>query len=95
LLILVPIAAVVYFCWDKVKEQFIGGGNINVEDRGKTFQVSDGNQTYNLSKTCPHAGCDVDYSAQDGKFICPCHGSEFNIKGEVIQGPAKQNLEKI
>lgn len=95
LLLLLPIAAVVYFCWEKVKEPFFGGSNVKVEDKGDKFQVSDGNQTYNLSKVCPHAGCNVDYSEKDTKFVCPCHGSEFNIKGEVTHGPAKENLEKV
>ncbi|HUY22985.1 MAG TPA: Rieske 2Fe-2S domain-containing protein [Acidimicrobiales bacterium] len=45
---------------------------------------------------CPHAGCIVEYSGSDGKFICPCHGSVFNGRtGNVEQGPAATGLGRI
>jgi len=45
---------------------------------------------------CPHAGCIVGYSSRAGRFVCPCHGSEFNGRtGAVIQGPAPRGLGRI
>jgi thiosulfate dehydrogenase [quinone] large subunit len=45
---------------------------------------------------CPHQGCIVAYSAPDKKFICPCHGSQFNGKtGAVENGPATSGLGRI
>jgi thiosulfate dehydrogenase [quinone] large subunit len=45
---------------------------------------------------CPHAGCTVDYSTQEGLFICPCHGSQFNGRtGAVEVGPAQSRLTPI
>jgi Rieske Fe-S protein len=42
---------------------------------------------------CPHKGCEVALdSKMMKKFTCPCHGSEFSLKGEVLNGPAKKNL---
>ena len=45
-----------------------------------------------FSPVCPHAGCNVNKIA-DGKIICPCHNSEFNLDGTVARGPAKKPLE--
>ena len=45
-----------------------------------------------FSSVCPHAGCNVS-KITDGKIICPCHGSEFNLDGSVAKGPAKEPLE--
>ncbi|MCV7135075.1 Rieske (2Fe-2S) protein [Mycobacterium hodleri] len=45
-----------------------------------------------FSPVCPHAGCNVNKIA-DGKIVCPCHHSEFNLDGTVAQGPAKKPLE--
>ena len=46
-----------------------------------------------LSRTCTHLGCTVPWVAKEKKFICPCHSSEFNIRGEVISPPAPRALD--
>jgi Rieske Fe-S protein len=45
-----------------------------------------------LNTTCTHKKCDVEYNGS--KFECPCHGSEYNKSGKVLNGPAKKNLKK-
>lgn len=45
-----------------------------------------------FSSVCPHRGCNVD-AITDGKIVCPCHNSEFNLDGSVAQGPATNPLE--
>lgn len=47
-----------------------------------------------LSRTCPHAGCEVDYKEGQEEFECPCHGSKFDMDGNVISGPSEENLDK-
>ncbi len=45
---------------------------------------------------CPHQGCVVAYSSQVRRFICPCHGSQFNSRtGAVLNGPAPTGLGRI
>jgi thiosulfate dehydrogenase (quinone) large subunit len=49
-----------------------------------------------FSAVCPHQGCIVGYSSADQKFVCPCHGSQFNGQtGAVEQGPAATGLMRI
>ena len=43
-----------------------------------------------VSAVCTHLGCILEKST-DG-FQCPCHGSCYNLKGEVLSGPAPRNL---
>ncbi|MDJ0733615.1 MAG: ubiquinol-cytochrome c reductase iron-sulfur subunit [Nostocaceae cyanobacterium] len=45
-----------------------------------------------VNPTCTHAGCTVAWKAADKKFACPCHGSEYEIDGQVKKGPAKKPL---
>jgi len=45
-----------------------------------------------VGQTCTHAGCLVDWNAEEKKLECPCHDSEFSIDGKVLQGPAKKAL---
>lgn len=43
---------------------------------------------------CTHARCFVQYKEQQEQFVCPCHGSMFNKHGQVLQGPAAEQLER-
>ena len=46
-----------------------------------------------LSVRCTHQGCHVRPS---GDFLtCPCHGSTYDLEGNVIRGPAKANLQRF
>lgn len=42
---------------------------------------------------CTHLGCTVPWDANQNKFICPCHSSEFDIEGEVLNPPAPRPLD--
>lgn len=46
-----------------------------------------------LSRTCTHLGCSVPWDSEVKKFVCPCHGSTFDITGEVLTPPATRALE--
>ena len=43
-----------------------------------------------VSAVCTHLGCILENTT--GGFECPCHGSCYNLKGEVLSGPAPRNL---
>jgi cytochrome b6-f complex iron-sulfur subunit len=44
-------------------------------------------------QSCTHLGCTVPWVEAEGQFHCPCHGSIYNKKGEVIGGPAPRPLD--
>jgi cytochrome b6-f complex iron-sulfur subunit len=46
-----------------------------------------------LSRTCTHLGCTVPWLEKEMKFACPCHGSAFDITGNVIEPPAPRPLD--
>ncbi len=48
-----------------------------------------------LYKVCTHLGCLYNWNEQEIKFICPCHGSQFQKVGTYIQGPAPRNLDRF
>lgn len=52
-----------------------------------------GDHVLALSATCTHQGCDVELS--DGLYRCPCHGSAFDLSGEVLEGPAGLPLKAL
>jgi Rieske Fe-S protein len=49
-----------------------------------------------FSGVCTHAGCTVNYSKADNRFICPCHNAQFDANsGAVLGGPTNQPLPPI
>ena len=48
-----------------------------------------------ISAVCPHLGCIVGWNAAENKFICPCHGSQFDAEGNVTNGPARSGLSRV
>jgi cytochrome b6-f complex iron-sulfur subunit len=45
-----------------------------------------------VNPTCTHAGCTVQWTADANRFVCPCHGAQYDIQGQVTRGPAGQPL---
>lgn len=46
-----------------------------------------------LYRKCVHLGCVVPWNEAEDIFHCPCHGSKYNRKGEVLAGPAPRPLD--
>jgi Rieske Fe-S protein len=59
---------------------------------GGFYLVADGAGIYALTAICTHNGCKVVAEAGQG-FGCPCHDSEYDLQGNVLQGPAKLPLK--
>jgi len=47
------------------------------------------------SAVCPHLGCIVHWNANERTWDCPCHGSRFEPRGKVFNGPANSDLGKV
>ena len=46
-----------------------------------------------LSSHCTHLGCSVPWLADQGRFVCPCHASAFDLRGRVLSPPAPRPLD--
>ena len=54
---------------------------------GNFWLVRDAGGIYAMTAICTHQGCTVN-GWNGSVFPCPCHGSQYNLNGAVVQGPA-------
>ncbi|QHC02306.1 Rieske 2Fe-2S domain-containing protein [Epidermidibacterium keratini] len=73
-----------------VSEIPVGGGKLFLEGTIVVTQPESGD-FLGLSAVCTHQGCTVREVSGD-KIYCGCHGSEFDLEGGVVKGPATEPL---
>jgi glycine/D-amino acid oxidase-like deaminating enzyme/nitrite reductase/ring-hydroxylating ferredoxin subunit len=62
-------------------------------DRTGVYRDPDGG-LHAVSMRCTHLGCLVRFNAAEVSWDCPCHGSRFDVDGEVLEGPAVRPLPR-
>jgi len=48
-----------------------------------------------FSAVCTHLGCVVEFKPEEKIFKCNCHGSQFDMTGKNISGPAPSPLKPL
>jgi Rieske Fe-S protein len=81
----------------------VSGGSLSALSAGAIRPVGtspvciarDDGGVYAMTLTCTHQGCNIalygTVSAQG--LACGCHGSRFDVNGNVIRGPASEPLQ--
>ena len=66
-----------------------------VQTSGGDFLVAHtGQDTYSaMAAICTHQTCTIT-GFQNQNFVCPCHGSTFDLNGRVLMGPAPASLRQ-
>lgn len=104
---LVPVGgATILFAFPRFKEGEFGGkftmrtsdipeidASPAANTKGKFWITQTEEGVRAIYKVCTHLGCLYNWQEQEDKFICPCHGSQFNKDSTYIQGPAPRSLD--
>ena len=69
-------------------------GFLIVTDPARPIIVNTGTTYVAFTAVCTHSGCLVG-SYANGRITCPCHGSQFNLQGQVVNGPAPSALRNF
>jgi len=69
-------------------------GTVTAFPRGRFYlaRLADGGFLA-ISRRCPHLGCTVPWVAEEKKFLCPCHSSAFDIRGDILRSPASRAMD--
>ena len=71
-----------------------GEGRVaDVDGNKMAVHRDDDGELHVLSARCTHLGCFVTWNTAERSWDCPCHGSRFDVDGQVIQGPAVRDLD--
>ena len=61
----------------------------------ENFIITKNNSSMKIfSSKCSHLGCRIT-RMEENEFVCPCHGSRYNLSGDVIKGPAQKSLKLL
>jgi cytochrome b6-f complex iron-sulfur subunit len=69
-------------------------GSVTAFPQGKFYlaRLDDGGFLA-IHRECTHLGCTVPWIADEGRFVCPCHASAYDIRGDVLSPPAPRALD--
>ena len=71
-----------------------GSARVIRDGLGKTGVYRDeAGELHAVSLRCTHLGCLLRFNAAERSWDCPCHGSRFDVDGDVLEGPATRSLE--
>jgi cytochrome b6-f complex iron-sulfur subunit len=57
-----------------------------------TAESGDKIKDFGINAVCTHLGCVVPWVKAANRFICPCHGSQYDANGKKVRGPAPLSL---
>ena len=72
-----------------------GGDNAAGDIAYSGYVVKVGDKLNAYAVNCSHLGCSVQANKDKKRFECPCHGSQFNLDGSVLHGPATAPLSHL
>ncbi len=55
------------------------------------YRDEDG-KLYFVTTKCPHLGCQLSWNPEERSWDCPCHGSRFDYKGNLLDNPAGKGI---
>lgn len=77
---------------EQIQPGYGGVVEYNGEKAG-VYKAEDG-EVFAVSVKCPHMGCQLVWNPDEKSWDCPCHGSRFDYRGRLMDGPAQTTLEE-
>lgn len=69
------------------------GGIIEYNGHKSGVYKNEDGEVFVVSINCPHLGCVLEWNPDELSWDCPCHGSRFDYKGNLINNPAMKDIK--
>jgi len=73
---------------DKNKDFYNKTYITNIDGHPCGVYIDEKGKKHVVRNTCPHFKCSLIFNNADKTWDCPCHGSRFDIDGNLIEGPS-------
>ena len=67
------------------------GGIITMKGQRYACYKDEKGQLHKIPAKCPHLGCELTWNVDEKTWDCPCHGSRFDIDGNLLDNPSKKD----
>ncbi len=61
-------------------------------DKNIAIYIDENKKEHIVYNLCPHMKCSLIFNELERTWDCPCHGSRFDLDGNVIEGPSNYNI---
>lgn len=68
------------------------GGIVSVKGEKLGVYKAKNGEIFAVDPRCPHLGCQLEWNPDSLSWECPCHGSRFDFRGHLLDGPAQSGL---
>lgn len=69
------------------------GGIVSYQGEKVGVYKAKNGEVFAVDPRCPHMGCQLEWNPDTLSWDCPCHGSRFDFRGRLLDGPALEGLE--
>lgn len=70
------------------------GGIVSVHGEKLGVYKAPNGEIFAIDPRCPHMGCQLEWNPDTLSWECPCHGSRFDYRGRLLDGPAQTGLTR-
>lgn len=67
-------------------------GTVRFNQVHHAYVIGTSGGVYAMTAICTHLGCITRYLSDQNIIACPCHGSRYDLEGNVLHGPAPRPL---
>ncbi|MFO7285860.1 MAG: FAD-dependent oxidoreductase [Gammaproteobacteria bacterium] len=71
------------------------GAIVSVSGKAAAAYRDQDGEVHLFDARCTHMGCRLRWNIAESSFDCHCHGSRFDVRGEILNGPAVRPLRRL